>query len=322
MEGLMAKLPRILLALALLASPAMAQASTSVVVPFPPGGASDVLGRAVADAMARVSGQPFVVENVSGAGGTIGTNRVAHARNDGSILLFGNIGVATAPSLYRNLPFDPQRDLEPVGLVAPMPMVLLGRPDLPAGNLAELIDWLRAPGRQATIAHSGVGSASHLCALLLRSLTRAPITTVGYRGTAPAMADVFSGRVDMVCDQTSAGAPLVRENRVRGLAITSEARSPTMPAVPTTAESGLPDLVLAVWHGIYAARGTPAPVVERLAQTLREALAERSVIARIESLGGSVEPAARISPAAHRAFLSAEIARWRPIIQANGEFAD
>jgi tripartite-type tricarboxylate transporter receptor subunit TctC len=315
-------LRRTLLAFALLASPAMAQAPAALVVPFPPGGASDVLGRAVAEAMTRASGQPFVVENVSGAGGTIGANRVAQGRNDGSLLLFGNIGVATAPTLYRNLPFDPQRDLEPVGLVAPMPMVLLGRPDLPAGNLAELIEWLRAPGREATIAHSGVGSASHLCALLLRSLTRAPITTVGYRGTAPAMADIFSGRVDMVCDQTSAGAPLVREGRVRGLAVTAESRSATMPAVPTTAESGLPELVLAVWHGIYAARGTPAPVVERLAQTLRAALADPGVTARIETLGGSVEPIERITPAAHRALLTAEVARWRPIIQTNGEFAD
>lgn len=315
-------LRRVLLAFALLASPAMAQTPASLVVPFPPGGASDVLGRAVAEAMSRAGSQPFVVENVSGAGGTIGANRVAQGRNDGSVLLFGNIGVATAPTLYRNLPFDPLRDLEPVGLVAPMPMVLLGRPDLPAGNLAELIEWLRAPGREATIAHSGVGSASHLCALLLRSLTRAPITTVAYRGTAPAMADIFSGRVDMVCDQTSAGAPLVRENRVRGLAVTAAARSPTMPAVPTTSESGLPDLVLAVWHGVYAARGTPALVVERLATTLRTALTDAAVIARIESLGGSVEPADRINPAAHRALLAAEVARWRPIIQANGEFAD
>jgi tripartite-type tricarboxylate transporter receptor subunit TctC len=315
-------LRRILLAFALLASPAMAQAPTTLVVPFPPGGASDVLGRAVAEAMARASGQPFVVENVSGAGGTIGAARVAQGRSDGTILLFGNIGVATAPSLYRTLPFDPQRDLEPVGLVAPMPMALLGRPDLPARDLAELVEWLRAPGRQATIAHSGVGSASHLCALLLRSLTRAPITTVAYRGTAPAMADIFSGRVDLVCDQTSAGAPLVREGRVRGLAVTAEARSPTMPAVPTTAESGVPELVLAVWHGVYAARGTPAPVVERLAQTLRAALADAAVVARIESLGGSVEPVDRINPATHRALLAAEVERWRPIIRANGEYAD
>ncbi len=152
-------LRRTLLAFALLASPAMAQTPTSLVVPYPPGGASDVLGRVVAEAMTRATGQPFVVENISGAGGTIGAHRVVQSRNDGNVLLLGNIGVATAPSLYRNLPFNPQQDLEPVGLVAPMPMVLLGRPDLPAADLAELIDWLRAPGREATIAHSGVGSA-------------------------------------------------------------------------------------------------------------------------------------------------------------------
>jgi tripartite-type tricarboxylate transporter receptor subunit TctC len=311
---------RTLFALLLLAAPAAAQ--TSIVVPFPPGGASDVIGRAVAEAMARASGQPFVVENVSGAGGTIGAARVAQGRPDGSILLLGNIGVATAPSLYRNLPFNTERDLEPVGLIAPVPMVLLGRPDLPAANLGEMLARLRAPGAQATIAHSGVGSASHLCALLLRSQTRAPISTVGYRGTAPAMADIFAGRVDMVCDQTSAGAPLVREGRVRGLAVTAATRSETLPATPTTAESGVPELTVSVWHGLYAPRGTPAAVTERLSGILRAALADPGVAARFAALGASIEPPERITPAAHRAHLLAEIARWRPIIEANGEFAD
>ena len=311
---------RIILALLLLAPPALAQ--NAIVVPFPPGGASDVIGRTVAEGMARALGTPVVVENTSGAGGTIGANRVAQSRPDGSLLLMGNIGVATAPSLYRNLPFNPQRDLEPIGLISPVPMVLVGRPDLPAANLEELLAWLRRPGAEATIAHSGVGSASHLCALLLRSLTRAPINAVGYRGTAPAMADIFAGRIDLVCDQTSAVAPLVREGRLRGLAIAAEARSPTMPAVQTTAEGGVPALQLAVWHGLYAARGTPAPVIERLSAALRTALADPATAERFLTLGGTVEPPARVTPAAHRAFLAEEIARWRPIIEANGEFAD
>jgi tripartite-type tricarboxylate transporter receptor subunit TctC len=315
-------LRRALLALALLAPAATAQTQTAIVVPFPPGGASDVIGRTVAEAMARATGQPFVVENVSGAGGTIGAARVAQGRPDGSLLLLGNIGVATAPSLYRSLPFDTLRDLEPVGLIAPVPMLLLGRPDLPAANLAELLARLRTPGNEATIAHSGVGSASHLCALLLRSLTRAPISTVGYRGTAPAMADVFAGRVDMVCDQTSAGAPLVREGRVRGLALMAAERSPTLPAVPTTAELGVGALTVSVWHGLYAPRGTPAALTERLAASLRQALADPAVAARFAQLGASVEPPERITPAAHRAHLMAEIERWRPVIEANGEFAD
>ncbi|MCU0945896.1 MAG: tripartite tricarboxylate transporter substrate-binding protein [Rubritepida sp.] len=313
---------RLLAFLLLLAAPAVAQTQTTVVVPFAPGGPSDVIGRTVAEGMARALGSPVVVENVSGAGGTIGAARVAQGRADGTLLLLGNIGVATAPSLYRNLPFDPLRDLEPVGLITPVPMVVLGRPDLPASNLAELIAWLQRPGTAATIAHSGVGSASHLCALLLRSLTRAPITTVSFRGTAPAMADIFAGRIDLICDQTSVAAPLVRERRVRGLAVTAADRSPTLPDVPTTAEGGLPELTLAVWHGLYAARGTPAAVTERLAEALRAALAEPAMAQRFATLGGTVEPPTRVTPAAHRAFLAEEVARWRPVIEAAGEFAD
>ncbi len=301
--------------------PAFPTRPVTVIIPFAAGGPTDVVGRTLAEAMARDLGQPVVAENATGAGGTVGAARVANSRPDGHTLLLGNIGLATAPTLYRKLPYDPAT-LETIGLVTPVPMVLVGRPDLPAQDFPGLVAWMKERGAEVNLAHAGVGSASHLCATLLRAITRAPMTAVSFRGTAPIMTEMMAGRVDLTCDQTTNALPFVQDGRVRAFAVTIGERLPVLPDVPTTAEGGMLDLRLTIWHGLYAPKGTPRPAVERLSRALQAALRDERVVARLAELASAPEPPERATPEAHRALLAAETARWRPILQAAGEFAD
>jgi tripartite-type tricarboxylate transporter receptor subunit TctC len=304
------------------AQPTFPTKPVAMVVPFAAGGPTDVLARALTEPLARELGQAVVVENVTGAGGTIGAGRVAGARPDGHTLLLGNIGLATSGTLYRRLPYDPARSFETIGLVSPVPMALVARPDLPVHDLPGLLAWAREKGADVNLAHAGVGSASHLCATLLRSITRIPMTAVAFRGTAPVMTEMLAGRIDLTCDQTTNAMPYIQEGRVRALAVTTSERLPVLPEVPTTAEGGLPALQVTIWHGLYAPKGTPRPAVERLSQALRAALRDERVVQRLAELGSAPEPQERATPEAHRAMLDAEVARWRPILQAAGEFAD
>ncbi|WP_338664579.1 tripartite tricarboxylate transporter substrate-binding protein [Pararoseomonas sp. SCSIO 73927] len=319
----------ILLAGALMAAfPALAQQarfpdrSITIIVPFAAGGPTDVVARQLAEAMSRDLGVSVVAENVTGAGGTLGAQRVVQARPDGYTLLLGNVGVATAPTLYRRPPYDPLTQLDAVGLITPVPMVLIGRTELPARNLPELLAWLRRPGAEVNIAHAGLGSASQLCGTLLRSILQTPMTPVAFRGTAPVMTEMMAGRIDITCDQTTNAVPYIRDNRVRAFAVTTPQRLTALPDVPTTTEGGLPQLQVTIWHGFYAPHGTPRPVIDRLAQSLRAALADQAVLNRFNDLATTAEPPERATPEAHRAFLEAEIARWRPILSAAGEYAD
>jgi tripartite-type tricarboxylate transporter receptor subunit TctC len=304
------------------AQPAFPAKAVTMVVPFAAGGPTDVLARALTEALTRELGQTVVVENVTGAGGTIGAGRVAGARPDGYTLLLGNIGLATSGALYRRLPYNPAQAFEPIGLVSPVPMTLVARPDLPVQDLPGLVAWAREKGADVNLAHAGIGSASHLCATLLRSITRIPMTAVAFRGTAPVMTEMLAGRIDLTCDQTTNAMPYIQEGRVRALAVTTTGRLPVLPDVPTTAEGGLPALQVTIWHGLYAPKGTPQPAVERLSQALQGALRDKRVGQRLAELGSTPEPQERATPEAHRAMLDAEIARWRPILQAAGEFAD
>ncbi|MDO9711787.1 tripartite tricarboxylate transporter substrate-binding protein [Paracraurococcus lichenis] len=290
----------------------------TLVVPFTAGGPTDVLARTLAEPMSRALGQPVTVENITGAGGTVGAAHVAQARPDGYNLLLGNIGVATSAALYRNLPYDPATAFETIGLVSPVPMVLVARPDLPARSLSELLAWARGRGAAVNFAHAGVGSASHLCATLLRVETGIPMTAIAFRGTAPAMKELMAGRIDLTCDQTTSALPYVRDGRVKAIVATTSARLPVLPQVPTAAESGLPALEVTIWHGLYAPRGTPAPVVERLSLALKAALRDERVVARLADLATTPEPQERATPAAHRALLEAEMARWRAVLQGAG----
>jgi tripartite-type tricarboxylate transporter receptor subunit TctC len=321
---------RALLALAAgsaLAAPAVAQPAfptrpMSVIVPFAAGGPTDTVTRLVAQAMGRELGQTMVVENVGGAGGTLGAQRVAQARPDGYTLLLHHIGMATTPTLYRRLAYDPVNGFETVGLVTEVPMTLVARRDFPANTLAEAIAVIRRDRDKLNYANAGIGAASHLCGLLLMKAVDTAMTTVPFRGTAPAMQELLAGRVDLLCDQTTNTTEQINAHQVKVFSVTTQGRIGALPNVPTSAEAGLPDFQVTVWHGLYAPKGTPAEVVNRLSTALQAALRDQQLVTRFRELG--TEPVAqnRATPEAHRAFWQADIAKWRPIIQAAGQYAD
>jgi tripartite-type tricarboxylate transporter receptor subunit TctC len=296
--------------------------SVAMVIPFAPGGPTDVVGRLIAEAMGRELGQTMVVQNLGGAGGTTGTHRVAQAAPDGYTILLHNIGMATAPTLYRRLPYDPLTAFETIGLVTATPMVWLARPGLPVTNFAEMIRLVRERGEAVNLANAGLGSASQLCGTLFQASLGVRVTTVSYTGSGPVYPELMADRLDIYCDQTTSATPFVTSGRVRGLAVTTAEPMPALTGVPTAGQAGLPGFEIGIWHGLYAPRGTPAPVVARLNQALRAALADARVVARMNELGSPPEPLSRQDPAVHRAHLAAEITRWRPVLQAAGQFAD
>lgn len=311
---------------ALVSAPAAAQQyptrPISIVVPFAAGGPTDTVSRLVAEVMGRDLGQNVIVENVGGAGGTLGANRVAQARPDGYTLLLHHIGMATTPTLYRRLPYDPVNGFEPIGLITEVPMTLIARPDFPANTLAEAVAVMRQRRDQLNYANAGIGAASHLCGLLLMSRVEAAMTTVPFRGTGPAMQEILGGRVDLMCDQTTNTTEQIRARAVKVFAVTTRERVAALPEVPTAAEAGLAGLEVTIWHGLYAPRATPAPVIQRLSQALQTALRDPRLIARFAELGTAPVAQDQATPAAHRAFWMADIAKWRPLIQAAGQYAD
>lgn len=295
----------------------------SLVVPFAAGGPTDVVARTMAEAMSRaLGGAPIVVENVAGAGGTIGVTKVARATPDGYTVLVHHIGMATAPALYRKLAFDPLKDFEYVGLVNDVPMTLLVRSGFPAATVKELIPYLKANAARVSFANAGIGSASHLCGLLFMSTIETDLTTVPYKGTAPAMTDLIGGQVDMLCDQTTNTTQQIRGGKVKALAVTSGKRLETLKELPTMAESGLPGFSVGVWHGIYAPKGTPRPVLDRLVAALQTAIKDPAVVRRHAELGAELVGVDRATPDALQKHLAAEIARWTPIIKKAGVYAD
>ncbi|GGJ32969.1 tripartite tricarboxylate transporter substrate-binding protein [Neoroseomonas lacus] len=310
-----------------LATPALAQANfpnrpISMVIPFAAGGPTDTVGRLIAQAMGADLGQPVVVENSGGAGGTIGAQRVASARPDGYTILLHHIGMATIPTLYRRLAYDPVNGFEPIGMVTEVPMTLIARRNIEATNLSELVALIRQRGEGLNYANAGIGAASHLCGLLLMKAVDTRMTTVPYRGTGPAMNDLVSGTVDLMCDQTTNTTEQIRAGTVRAFAVTTPERIAALPDLPTSAQGGLPGFEVSVWHGLYAPRGTPAAIVARLNQALVKALQDPAVASRFADLGTAPVPIARATPEVHRAFWQADIAKWRPLIQAAGQFAD
>ncbi len=319
--------------LTLLAAPALATAparaqpawptqSISLVIPFAPGGPTDAVARLMAESLGRDLGQNVVVENAAGGGGTIGALRVAQARPDGHTLLLHNIGMATAPALYRRLPYDPLADFECIGLITPVPMVWVARPDFPARDFGAAIGHIRAQREGVNLAHAGLGSGSQLCGTLLQAQLQAPMTAIVFRGTGPIYPELLGNRVDLVCDQTTGAIPQIAGGKVHALAVASPRRLPQLPNVPTAAEAGLPGFEVTIWHGLYAPKGTPPAIIARANQALRASLADPRVIRRLDELGAAPEPVERVTPAAHRAYLVSEIARWRPLLQAAGEYAD
>ena len=317
----------LLLALLLAGTAATARAdyperAITMIVPFAAGGPTDTVGRLVAEAMTRELGQQVIVENVGGAGGTLGAARVAKAEPDGYTLLMYHIGQATSASLYRKLSYDPINDFAPIGRVTDVPMTVIGRSTLEPSSAADLIGFIRAKKDELTLANAGPGSSSHLCGMLLMSALGVPMTTVPYKGTAPAMTDLLGGQVDLVCDQTTNTAGQIRSGKVKAYAVTTKERVAALPDLPTLDEAGLPGFEMSVWHGLWAPKGTPEPVLAKLVPALATALKDEKVIERMADLGTVPVPPEQVTPAALQAQTESEAEKWRPIIQAAGTFAD
>ena len=290
----------------------------TLVVPFSAGGPGDVIARLIGTSMSATLKQAIVIENVVGAGGTIGTNRVAKAAPDGYTLLLMHVGQATAPALYAKLPFDPVADFAPIGLVTDVPMILVARPNFPAKDLKELVAYVRAQGDKITYANVGLGSASHLCGLMFMSAIEAKLTPIYYKGGGPALNDIIAGHIDVYCDPATGPTPHIQAGTITGYAITSKKRVPSLPNVPTSAEAGVPAFDVTTWYGMYAPRNTPKPVVDALVGALQKALKDPTVISRFAEL--SMEPVAeeRATPAALEHLLKAEVVKWDRIIKDAG----
>jgi tripartite-type tricarboxylate transporter receptor subunit TctC len=296
----------------------------TLVVPFAAGGPSDKIARDLAEALRKPLGQTVIVDNAAGAGGTIGSAKVAKSAPDGYTLLVHHIGMSTAPALYRKLSYKVPEDFETLGVINEAASVVIGKPSLPANDFAELRKWITASGEKATLANAGVGSASHLCGLMLQSALNVKLTPVPYKGTAPAMNDLIGGTVDLMCEQATNAVPQIEGKKVKPFAQTGTKRLavPALKDVPTLAEAGLPNFNVQVWHALYAPKGTPPAVLARLNAALRAALKDPELIKREEALGLSVISDQRLDPAGHRRFVEAEMARWGKVIKDAGEFAD
>ncbi len=294
----------------------------TMVVPFTAGGPTDTVARLIAQAMSADLKQTVVIENVGGAGGTLGAGRVARAAADGYTILLHHIGQATAPTLYRNkLPYKVE-DFEPIGLVTPVPMTIVARKDFPPKDLKELIEYAKKNKDKVTYANAGLGSASHLCGMLLMKAIDTVLTTVPYKGTGPAMNDLLGGQVDFMCDQTTNTSSQIKAGKIKAYAVTTPQKVASLPELPTAAESGLSGFQITVWHALYAPKGTPKTVVDRLNQSLKVALKDKTVISRFAELGTEPEPEERQKPEVLRAYLKDELARWDGVIKKAGQFAE
>ncbi len=297
----------------------------TIVVPFAAGGPTDRVARDLAEALRKpLGGASVIIDNVPGAGSSIGAAKVARAAPDGYTLLLNHIAMSTIPTLVRNVPFKVESDFEYLGIINDVPMTLIAKPSLPANNYAELSSWVSANKGKINIGNAGVGSASHLCGLLYQSATKTEMTTVPYKGTAPAITDLIGGQIDLLCDQTTNTSPQIEAKKVKAYAVTSPKRltTPLLKDLPTLQESGLKDFQVTIWHGLYAPKGTPAPIQKKLNEALKAALKDADFIKREEALGAVVATDGRIEPEGHKKFVAAEIAKWSPIIKAAGVYAD
>jgi tripartite-type tricarboxylate transporter receptor subunit TctC len=280
----------------------------TVVVPFAAGGPTDKVARDMAEAMRKyMNNQSIIIENVGGAGGTLGANKVAKAKNDGYTLLLHHIGMATAPSLYRTMPYKTLDDFEYLGMINEVPMTLISKSTLPATNYAELTTWMAANKGKINLAHAGIGAASHLCGLLFQNATKVEMQTVPYKGTGPAMIDLVGGQVDLMCDQTTNTTTQIEGGKVKAFAVTTTKRltTPVLAKLPTLDEAGLKGFNVTIWHAMYAPKGTPPAVLEKVNAALKQALKDH-----------------RVDGAEHKKFVAAEIDKWGPIIKAAGQYAD
>jgi len=308
-------------------APAVAQTGwpdrpVTLVVPFAAGGPTDLVARLIAVPMGKSLGQTVLVENTVGAGGTIAGTRVAKAAPNGYTLFLHHLGMSTAPALYKNLAFDPLKDFEYIGQVVDVPMTLLARKDFPANNFKELEAYVRANKEKVSLANAGLGAVSHLCGLLFMSQIGVELNTIPYKGTGPAMNDLLGGQVDLLCDQTTQTVPMIKDGRVKVYGVTTLKRLAALPNVPTLDEQGLKGFEVKVWHGLYAPKGTPQAVLEKINVALRAALQDPMVKQRMADLSSDIVPMDKVTPAGLKTHLEAEIAKWGPVIQKAGIYAD
>jgi len=294
----------------------------NMVVPYAAGGPTDTVARVVAQAMGKPLGHTVIVENRPSAGGILGPEYVKNAKPDGYTILIHHIGMATTPTLYRNLRYNPLTDFEYIGLINEVPMVIVAKSTMPAKDLKEFLAYIKANKDKVSYANAGIGAASHLCGMLFMSAIQTDFLTVPYKGTAPAMNDLLGGQVDFMCDQTTSTTSQIKSGKVKVYGITSAQRVSSLPDVPTLQEQGLKGADVGIWHGLYAPKGTPKPVLDKLVSSMQEALRDPTVRQRFTDLGAVTYGPERQTPAALEAHLKAEIAKWAPLIKKAGQYAD
>ncbi|MDB5942215.1 MAG: hypothetical protein JWQ13_1781 [Ramlibacter sp.] len=294
----------------------------TLVVPFAAGGPTDVVARTLGASITKTLGQTVVVENKLGAGGTVAANYVVRAAPDGYTFFIHHNGMATAPALYRKLSFNPLTDFEYVSQAVDVPMTLLARKDFPAKNLTELIAYVKANESKINLANAGLGAVSQLCGMMLERAMGVKLQAVPFQGTAPAMNALLGGQVDILCDQTTQTIPQIKAGSVKFYGVTTKNRIKALPDAPTLSEQGLKDFEVLVWHGIYAPKGTPKPIIEKMNAAVRTALKDPEVVKRMADLGAEIAPDSKLSPEGLQTWLKSEIDKWSPVIKAGGTFAD
>jgi tripartite-type tricarboxylate transporter receptor subunit TctC len=308
---------------ALAAAPRIARAqayparSITVIVPFAPGGGTDVVARVVGEHMSRTLGQQLVIHNLPGAGGTVGSTRAMRADPDGYTILMGQMGThAAAVALYPGLPYRPDADFEPIGMVADIPVVIVARKDFPPQDLKAFVAYVKANAAKLNVSHAGVGSTFFTTCLMLNAILGVKPTLVPFDGGAPAMNALVGGQTDYMCGDVLTSAPQARAGSIKAYAIATATRNPAMPNVPTTVEAGLPEFQAFAWLGLFAPKGTPEPTLDRLAVALDAALDDAGVRQRLADVGNEIPDKAMRGRAALRDLVTREIARWTPIIKA------
>ena len=298
--------------------------TVTIVVPFAAGGPTDRVARDLAEALRKPLGATVVVDNTAGAGSSIGAARVARANPDGYTLLLNHIGMSTMPALYRKLSFSVLNDFEYLGMVNEVPMTLIARPTMPANNFKELTAWIQQNKGKINLGNAGLGAASHLCGLMFQSAMQVEMTTVPYKGTAPAITDLIGGQIDLMCDQTTNTTPQIEGKKVKAYAVTTSQRltTPALKDLPTLAEAGVKDFNVSVWHGLYAPKGTPAAVLAKINAAVKVALKDPDFIKKQEALGAVIVTDKRVDPVEHKKFVVAEIEKWGTVIKAAGTYAD
>jgi tripartite-type tricarboxylate transporter receptor subunit TctC len=297
----------------------------TIVVPFAAGGPTDRVARDLAEAMRKPLGDAtIVIDNILGAGSSVGSGKVARSAPDGYTLLLNHIAMASMPNLLRNMPFKIETDFEYLGMINEVPMTLVSRPTLPAKNFKELRDWFAANKNKINLGNAGVGSASHLCGLMFQNALQIDMMSIPYKGTAPAMSDLMGGQIDVMCDQTTNTTPMIEAKKINVYGVTTAKRltTPGLKDIPTLQEDGLKGFEVTIWHGLYAPKGTPADVVSKINAALKTALKDPEFIKKQEALGAVIINDKRTDPAEHKKFVIAEIAKWGPVIAAAKEYID